>query len=296
MASFGRIAEERMSRQSVLRFFFTCLMNGTLRKAGLACTGMSLYNFFFRQYASALRRNIPVVNVEHPLDEKIPFLPRKVGVYLDFVSFWIRTAGFLNRAYPHQKTVTADFIVSIGRLYKTAAGVYAECLSTTKRPFYVGAFRFALIHAFDPHLMCIPSLHVMVVIRTYTTFAGIVRNFSDSNTYAKQAAELRGRALAITEAVLYVKQHSVNCVAAAMYAMSRFDPPLFTEQEAEAFTADLFTDATLPSADASRIRKHILDLYRRFLDQGRQCADWTKPLLAFLEERKVPSATRSSQT
>jgi hypothetical protein len=247
---------------------------------------MSLYNFFFKQYKGALLRNIPVVNVEHPLDEKIPFLPHKVDVYLDFVAFWIRTAGFLNSVYPERKMVTADFIVSIGKLYKTASSVYAECFSTTKRPLYLGTLRFALIHVFDPHLMCIPSLHVMVVIRTYTTFADIIRNFGDSETYVKQAMELRKRALAITEAVLYVKQHSVNCVAAAMYAMTRFDPPLFTEQEAETFTTNLFTDSTLAPADASRIREHILALYRRFLDQGKQSADWTEPLLAFLEERK----------
>jgi hypothetical protein len=275
-----------MAHQSVSRFFFACVTNGTLRKAGLACTGMSLYNFFFRQYKGALLRNIPVVNVEHPLDEKIPFLPRKVDVYLDFIAFWIRTADFLNRAYPRQKAVAADFIASIGRLYKAAARVYAECLSTTKRPFYVGTLRFALIHAFDPHLMCIPSLHVMVVIRTYTAFADIIRGFGHTETYAKQAAELRLHALAITESVLYIKQHSVNCVAAAMYAMTRFDPRLFPEQEAQAFAENLFTDAALPPDDASRIRDHILALYRRFLDQG-QNEDWTKPLLAFLNRRSL---------
>jgi hypothetical protein len=293
MALSARIIDERVlrqsmpSRQSASKFFFTCLLNSALRRAGCACMGMALYNFFFTQYKGALLRNIPVVNVEHPLDEEIPFLPQKVDVYLDFVAFWIRTASFLNCAYPDRKELAADFIVSIGRLYKTAAEVYATCFSTTKRPRYLGAFRFALIHAFDPHLMCIPSLHVMLVIRTYTAFASIIRTLGDGETYARQAAELRRRALAITESVLYVKQHSVNCVAAAMYAMTRFDPPLFTKEDAEAFAADLFTDNTLPPVAANRIREHILSLYRRFLAQGELSADWTEPLLAFLEERKA---------
>lgn len=249
--------------------------------------GMVFHYFFFIQYKGALLRNIPVVNVEHPLDKEIPFLPQKVNVYLDFFAFWICTASFLNRVYPDQKEVAAGFIISIGKLYKTAAEVYAACLSTTKRPRYLGAFRFALIHAFDPHLMCIPSLHVMVVIRVCTAFASSIRTLGDSETFAPQAAELRRRALAITESVLYVKQHSVNCVAAAMYAMTRFDPPLFTEKDAETFVADLFTDNTLPPVAATRVRGHILSLYRRFLAQGRQSEDWTDPLLAFLEERKA---------
>ncbi|MDR2782335.1 MAG: hypothetical protein LBB48_00575 [Treponema sp.] len=275
------------SRQSVPKFFFTCLLNSALRKAGCACIGKMFYNFFFTQYKGALLRNIPVVNVEHPLDEEIPFLPQKVNIYLGFFSFWIRTASFLNRIYPDRKECAADFIASIGRLYKAAAEVYAACFSTTKRPHYLGTFRFVLIHAFDPHLMCIPSLHVMLVIRTYTAFASIIRTSGDSEMYARQAAELRRCALAITESVLYVKQHSVNCVSAAMYAMTRFDPQLFTEKDAEAFAGDLFTDNTVPSAVAGRIREHILSLYRRFLAQGESSADWTEPLLAFLEERKT---------
>lgn len=290
MALFARIIDERAPRHSMPKFLFTCLLNRALRKAGCACIGMALYNFFFTQYKGALLRNIPVVNVEHPLDKEIPFLPQKVSVYLDFVAFWIRTASFLNRAYPDRKDFAADFIVSIGKLYKTAAEVYAACFSTTKRPRYLGTFRFALIHAFDPHLMCIPSLHVMLVIRTYTAFAGIIRTLGDGETYARQAAEVRRHALAITESVLYVKQHSVNCVAAAMYAMTRFDPPLFTEKDAEAFVADLFTDNTLPPAVADCVRRHIFSLYQRFLAQGAPSTDWTAPLLAFLEERRSQQA------
>ncbi|MDR0706579.1 MAG: hypothetical protein LBF60_01700 [Treponema sp.] len=292
MASSARIIDKRAprhsmpSRQSTAKFFFTCLLHSALRKAGCACIGMTLYNFFFTQYKGALLRNIPVVNVEHPLDEKIPFLPQKVNVYLDFVAFWLRAASFLNRAYPDRKDIAAGFIVSIGRLYKTAAEVYAACFSTTKRPRCLGTFRFALIHAFDPHLMCIPSLHVMLVIRTYTAFASITRTLGDGEMYARQAAELRRHSLAITESVLYVKQHSVNCVAAAMYAMTRFDPPLFAEKDAEAFAAELFTDNTLPPDTAVCVRMHILSLYRRFLAQGAPSTDWTAPLLAFLEERR----------
>jgi hypothetical protein len=125
----------------------------------------------------------------------------------------------------------------------------------------------------------------MVVIRTYTKFAAIARSFGDGENLAAQCAELHRGALAITEAVLYVKQHSVNCIAAAMYAMTRFDAALFPPEEATDFASRLFTDATLAAEDSTRIREHILALYRQFLSQGEGATSWGEPLLAFLRER-----------
>ncbi len=283
----GNIEAESIGRQSMTMTVFTTFTDKILRKAGADCVGKAFYHFFFRQYKSALLKNVSVVNVEHELDEKIPFLPEKVGVYLGFVAFWARASRFLNRAYPDRKAVTAGFIRSMGDLYEMAAEIYAVRLSTTKRPACLSAFRFMLIYAFDPHLMCVPSLHIMVVIRAYTAFADLTRAEGDEARFAAQAAELREGALAITESVLYVKQHSVNCVAAAMYAMTRFDPPLFPESEAEAFTAALFRDGVLSDSDAALVRARILSLYRQFLDEGGVSDSWTKPLLAFLEEKKA---------
>jgi hypothetical protein len=112
-------------------------------------------------------------------------------------------------------------------------------------------------------------------------------------------------ALAITQAILFVKQHSVNCVAAAMYAMTCFDRDLFPPEEAEAFTNLLFGDpppppdaaamknrlrpcaaprTKLPPADAVEIRAHIISLYRLFLAEGKDARDWTEPLLRFLRQ------------
>jgi hypothetical protein len=208
-----------------------------------------------------------------------------VGIYLDFVAFWLRTAGFLlaqyrRRAFP----LVGDFIESIGKLYAFAAEVYAEHMSTTDRPRYYRRPRFVLIHAMDPHLMCIPSLHVMVVIRTYTKFAAIIRSLGDAARFAPHIEELRRGALDITEAILYVKQHSVNCISAAMYAMTCFDPALFPEGEARDFADALFTRPGSPGEGAA-IRSYIIERYRQFLDEGRRSPDWRAPLLAFLMRR-----------
>jgi hypothetical protein len=272
--------------------FFTViriLSYPALRRPALGCVKSIFYCFFFLQYKAALLPGrIPVSGVDHPLDKKIPFTPRWVGVYLDFVAFWLRLAGFLLRRYRRRGIGPAgDLITSMGRLYVFAAEVYTKHLSTTERPRYLAHPRFVLIHAADPHLMCIPSLHVMVVIRAYTQFRAILRSLGDEGKWAEKIAAVRRGALEITEAILLVKQHSVNCVAAAMYAMSRFDGELFPPQEAEDFASGLFRSLPILSpGDRTIIGEYIGELYRRFLREGEGAPSWEEPLTAFL--RSLP--------
>ncbi|MDR0554758.1 MAG: hypothetical protein LBG76_08180 [Treponema sp.] len=254
-----------------------------LRKAGLSCAVSILYHFFFLQYRAALiPRRARISSVDHPLDKDIPFRPRWVGVYLDFTAFWIRCAGFpLSRYGRRVQGKVIEFIDSINLLYVRAAQVYTENFSTTRRPRYYKSPRFLLIHALDPHLMCVPSLHVMLVIRSYTAFGAMLRSLEGGEQFASSIEDCRRHALDITEAILYVKQHSVNCIPAALYAMTRFDPSLFPPEEAEAFAAALFTRPGSPPAREA-IRNHIISLYRRFLAEGETADDWTAPLRAFL--------------
>lgn len=287
----GKAFAEQGLGKTLLRIF----MDGVLRKAAKSCFSSLFYNFFFRQYRAAFLKNIPVSGVDHELDEKIPFLPEYGGIYHDFTALWIRTAGFLIEKYPARKDIIADFINSIGKVYEYAAQVYAERLSTTARPRYIKDLRFIMIHLFDPHLMCIPSLHVMVVTRVYTKFAEITQSISDSEspenseTLAEKRRQLKQCALLITESVLYIKQHSVNCIAAALYAMNRFDAPLFSPDEARDFCGSLFQTGVIPQNDAENIRNYIFSLYKRFLEEGEKGGAWTIPLLSFLEEKAVPA-------
>jgi hypothetical protein len=276
----------------------TCLRvlaSPVLRETAVRCVKSIFYNFFFRQYRAALLPGrIPVSQVDHPLDKRIPFRPQWVGTYLDFTAFWIRIIGFiLDRYGKPGLPFLKDFIDSMGRVYAFAAEVYSKNLSTTARPRYLARPRFLLIHGVDPHLMCIPSLHVMVMIRSYTQFARMVHSLGDGETLAGRIEEIRRGALDITEAILYVKQHSVNCVSAAMYAMTRFDRTAFPPSEAAAFVSGLFVRSeTIPPEDREALRGYILELYRRFLGEGERALSWEQPLLAFLgacpEKRRGP--------
>ena len=278
---------ESLANESVYLTSIRVLGSPYLRVTALRCIASIFRNFFFLQHRAAfLPGLIPVSKADHPLDSTIPFLPGRIGIYLDFVAFWVRCLGFLLRKCGRMALEPVrHFIATMDGLYAYAAQVYAKNLSTTSRPFYISHPRFLLIHAVDPHLMCIPSLHVMIVIRTYTLFADMIETLGVKGKFAAQAEELRQGALAITGAVLYVKQHSVNCIPAALYAMTSFDPRLFTPAEAERFVSDLFRGENAPNRqEAEEIRRHIISLYRRFITEGETANNWSAPLLNFLNE------------
>ncbi|MDR0443122.1 MAG: hypothetical protein LBH44_06935 [Treponema sp.] len=301
--------KESVYSESAGYAFYKTSFISFLRPAFIKCVSLIFYNFFFCQHRAAfLPGRIPVNNVDHSLDEKIPFVPSWVTIYLDFVYFWTRMVTFFLKRYRHRVYAQiADFVASMGRLYAFAAEVYRKNLSTTKRPFYIARPRFFLIHLLDPHLMCIPSLHVMVVIYAYKKFNAIAKSLGEEEKLKEQALEMKQGALAISQAILYVKQHSVNCIAAALYAMTCFDPALFPSSEAEAFTALLFgpppvsggipaecrihpsaaPSTQLPEADQAEIKSHILCLYRHFLSERDEKRFWGEPLINFLRSSPV---------
>ena len=289
-----RTVSRTVSEESVIRTVIRILNDPQLRPAALRSVFLIFKNFFFLQYMGAFfPGHHKTTRADHPLDEKIPFRPDKVEIYLDFVQFYIRALGFLidysrkiknPRDRTHAAAEILNLINSLGNAYSMAAEVYSKNFSTTNRPRYLSRFKFLVIHVFDPHLMCIPSLHVMVMILTYTRFKKLYdelrRCVASEDEQESFTEEVRSGALAITEAVLYIKQHSVNCISAAMYAMTRFDG-LFPQTEAEEFANDIFKNADdIYESDVREIREHIIKLYRRFLEQG--SVPWEKPLLDFL--------------
>jgi hypothetical protein len=275
--------------------FFKIMLDRRLRPRARRCIASIFYNFFFCQYRAALagkfnvKKPIPVSRVDHELDGLIPFAPEWIAVYLDFVGFWVRMLGFLLARFGEGGCgEAAGFMDSMAALYRFAGEVYRKNLSTTARPFYIRRPRFLLLHLFDPHLMCVPSLHVMAAILTYTRFKAAMKKLDGAGRFSPLAEEYRRGAQDITEAVLYVKQHSVNCVAAAMYAMTCFDGAAFPPEEAEVFCSGLFAGESRRTAGLPRIggepgdaaRRHILALYRSFTRPP--TGPWEQPLLDFL--------------
>lgn len=253
-----------------------------------------LKDFFWQQFAVRWGfRDVPIVDVDHPLDAEVPFTPAKVGDYSDFIGLWIRPFGPLRRRFGEdaQRRYAVEFLRLIDQCYREAAGVYRVRMSTTRRPRYFRG-RFLAIQLFDPHLLCVPSLHVMVVVLTYTFYRRVFAELGMGGAEAERLnRELFDGSVTITESVLYIKQHSVNCIPAALYAMSRITPGEVTDAEVDAFISWLFVDAPLlDDAAADRIRTFIREAYARLVVDGRDDSDWAPAVLRFLRDYRPVNA------
>lgn len=281
----------KISDRSLAGSIIAVLRYKLIRRAAKHCLKTVIKHFFLAQYKAALGiTKKPVYQVDHVLDKKIPFIPSKVSVYLNFTGFWIRALAFIMQRYSNRKEVSvigAEFVDSIAALYKFAAKVYRHKLSTTQRPRYLKKIKFILIHLLDPHLMCIPSLHVMIVIRCYTKFRETAERFGDLDELAEYVEELKTGALAVTESVLFVKQHSINCIPSALYAVYKMDNSLFSYKEALEFIEDLFINDTGFIDNPAEIRACIRSLFISFTEADPVSMDWRSPLFDFLENNRV---------
>jgi hypothetical protein len=130
----------------------------------------------------------------------------------------------------------------------------------------------------------------MVCIHTWIKAHRIFEEHSAAEEEKAYIRKLFDHAVLITESILYLKQHSVNCIPAAMYAIHCLEPELFGEEEAALFTGALFQDdernAEIPPGTREEIRGHITGLWRTFIKERENPpagGDWTAPLVAFLK-------------
>lgn len=266
--------------------FFHAISGAQSRKALFSYLKTVLKDFFWLQFSVKLGfRKIPILDVDHPLDKLVPFTPERVGVYLDFVAFWIRPIGYIRERFgkkAEEETLTG-LLRLIDRCYRDAAEVYRFRMTTTQRPkYYRGSF--LTIHLFDPHYLCVPSLHIIIVVLAYTFYRKVFAELGmDADEAETLNRELFAGAVAIGETVLYIKQHSVNCIPAALYAMSHVTPEDVTPTEVVRFTESLFANAAdIAAPDAEKIRNHINETYEELLLEGCQDDYWITPLQRWL--------------
>ena len=242
--------------------------------------------FFWLQFSVKLGlRKIPVLPVDNALDKKVPFNPLKVPIYLDFIHFWVRPMVFIINKYGTKKAVPycAKFFAIIDKSYQEAARIYSFRMSTTDRPMCKVdksvQRHFNTIRTVDPHYLCVPSLHIAIVVLAYTFFRQTFKELEmDNKEQDFYNVELYRGALDIAETVLYVKQHSVNCIPAALFMMTNLIPEYFKAEDARIFINDLFKDCTdIQPEDKINIHNHIKNMYENLL-QEKGDKDWTEPV------------------
>lgn len=247
-------------------------------------------DFFLLQFSVKFGwRKIEVIQVDHPLDDEVPFVPEKVSIYLDFVNFWIRPLAYLQKKIGMKSyKYIGEFLNSINICYKNASHFYKFRMSTTNRPKYYKNFHFITIHALDPHYLCVPSLHVSVVTLAHSYFKKIFAELQfsqDEQDFYNH--ELYAGATDITETVLYIKQHSANCIPAALYMMTHLTPDIFSVTDAVDFIDQLFITSTDIAPDKKiLITQHLHDMFEQLVLEGCHESDWIAPMRRWILKYK----------
>jgi len=193
------------------------------RKTGFGFLRTLLTTFFIPQYQSRIRvRKRKLVNVDHELDKLIPFSLDYFKTYMSFSHIWIKSIYFLYREFGITALPLIEkYLKNIDQLYKNGFDVSDRCQSTTTRPGSGRHIKLKLLHWVDPHLHCVPSLHVMVVCFNHLRIGTIIRELTGSTRgYETELEYLENQAILITNSILFMKQHSINCIPAGLFALS----------------------------------------------------------------------------
>ena len=275
-----------LSSFNVLYCYVTMLPQPVSLTATLSFVKTVLTHFFLPQYFQKIRlAHYPVKSVDHKLDQKVPFKPEHIWCYLDFINIWIRPIAMLLHRFGifDGAKLGAEFLRYIKLVYDRAWEMYSVCMTTTVRPD-CDERAIKNIRRADPHFMCVPSLHIAIVCLCFSFYRMLFeREDFSKEEKEKWNKELYERALEIGETVLYVKQHSVNCIPAALYLLTRVVPELFCTKDACDFISSLFKNANdIAPKDREEIISYMQFMYERFLLEGSSEENWTFPILHWL--------------
>ena len=265
-SSIKNYDSNRIKNLWVTAAVITILKEKETRKTGFKFLFTLVTKFFIPQHQRRLRmkkRNI--VNVDHELDKLIPFSSNYMQVYMGFSKLWIKSIYFLYKEFGKEALPYIDkFIKSIEQLYINGFDVSDSCQSTTTRPGSGRNIKLRLLHWVDPHLHCVPSLHVMVVSFNHLRIGSIINELSDNpGEYKKELDYLWKQAVLITNSILYMKQHSINCIPAGLFALSA-ECPEFNDTYAVKLIEELKNMNKDSIERFEEISSYIFNLYTDF--------------------------------
>jgi hypothetical protein len=243
--------------------------------------------FFMPQFGNVIFKRRPVAAMDEPIDAMIAYDPGRIGVYLNFISFWMGTAFRLRQNYGMRADPLIEgYIDELAGLYRAAGSVYLTIHTTTTRPVCLSDPRLAILYIFDPHLNCIPSLHVLVVLSNWAFARRALEALGEDGDGSAQdwLSSIRAHALLIIDSVMYLKQHSFSCIGASFFFMEQVYPDYFNDGMCLALVEDLFQREEDEGPNAAR--KRILEVYFELkADPLAAHGRWREPLLAMLKQK-----------
>lgn len=241
---------------------------------------------FLQKFHITKRR---VINVDTDIDDKIPFVPQRIFAYLSLVSFFVKPMDMLKRQLGLKKASSylCLFLKFLTNIYQDASSIYRYSMTTTARPRYFKTHKFRTIHFFDPHLLCVPSIHVAISAGILAWF----RQFFKVGLFTEEESklyleEINNQAVAIVESVLFVKQHSVNCVPLALYMLTAtMSKSFFAPEDAISFIDSLFVNSKeITEETRKEIIDHFYYMYDRALLESKYSSNWRLCIQHWIDE------------
>ncbi len=280
--------ENRIESGLVADSVITFLSRKETRKPSIRLVQTILSKFFLPQFQSRIGiKKRKVVNVDHELDKKIPFSPDYLSTYMNFSPLWIKTIYFLYKEFKTEALpFIAEFIKDMDKLYRKGFEVYNSCQSTTSRPGAGKNIPLKLMQLADPHLHCVPSLHVMVVCFNHLRFSAIIEKLAEDPEEYKAEREYTGdQALLIISSILFMKQHSVNCIPAGLFALAPHCPE-FNDDYAMSLIEGIGRLNTDQIEGIDEVTAYISHLYNHFREVSVSYPSESDVLINFLENYK----------
>lgn len=278
----------RIQQASVVKAFVLLLKFQEIRKPGLRLLKIIWKDFFSPQFLSRFRlRKRKIVSVDHPLDNKIPFSPSHVKDYMYFTHLWVKSLVFLYLEFSAAAiSDIASFLNDLSSLYINAFQVHNVYQSTTKRPRFSGGPYFYLIRLADPHLHCLPSLHVMITGFTFFRITDILKKLAkSSNEYEQEKVYLFSMTIKIIDSILFIKQHSVNCIPSGFLLLHSTIND-FPEDLSRQIINNLLQTSEIPVETGELVRSYMNRLYNSFSEKSKNF-DAKSLLIDFLKNYDI---------
>ncbi len=258
-----------INKISVAKAYITVFTHPASLPAILSFIVAVAWKFFIFQYLQKIHiRHVKITRADHRLDATIPFREDTARTYLDFINFWIRPLSLAVEKFGWHRgaLISRRFIKKIAFAYNEAYRIYSRNITTTSRP-KATTRAVRNIQKADPHYCCVPSLHIVIVLLVIFFWR---KNFAAEN-YAPEEMErwnmeLYDHGIEITQSVLYMKQHSVNCLPAAMFMITATEKDLISPEDVYTFIDEIFRNCNdIKPEDVQGIRNHIKETYSQYL-------------------------------
>ena len=153
--------------------------------------------------------------------------------------------------------------------------------------------RFQLIRIFDPHLHCIPSLHVAITCYAWLSLRERVGGRGDG--VQELAARAYRGVLQVIRSILLVKQHSLADIGPSLFMVTALFPE-YGEQWVVDLAGDLLS--LMPGTRAAlgvRLRDTVLTDYRELREWSGDSSGPQEAVLSYIRRWSAPGNRPAAQ-